>query len=146
MGFILLQDDVLYRKVVTSTTGHYESGLWIDGEEVISYTPFFGEFEPFNKSQNSMILPTGVRSSDAILIYTNVTDLKTANDLKGRATNPDIIYLENPTLIFGNEQTDVTAIDAYEITDKEFWTANKGFSLLDDNYGYYLAVRLGKGE
>ena len=108
MGFSLLEDDVLYKKVVTSSTGHFENGLWIDGEEVI-------------------------------LIYTNVIDLKTANDLKGRATNPDIIYLEDPT-------TDATILDAYEIKDKELWKANKGFSLLGDDYGYYLAIRLGKGE
>ena len=139
MGFSLLEDDVLYKKVVTSSTGHFENGLWIDGEEVIAYPSFEGTYEPFNESQNSMVLPTGVLSSDAILIYTNVIDLKTANDLKGRATNPDIIYLEDPT-------TDATILDAYEIKDKELWKANKGFSLLDDDYGYYLAIRLAKGE
>lgn len=139
MGFSLLEDDVLYKKVVTSSTGHYDNGLWVSGVEVLSYPTFFGTFEPFSDSQNSMVLPTGVLSSDAILIYTNVIDLKTANDLKGRATNPDVIYLTDPS-------ADATIIDAYEVKDKELWKANKGFSLLDDDYGYYLAVRLAKGE
>ena len=119
------------QKQVKTTADQFVNGVLITGEETTVFEPFPANSEPFTKGEKSMVLPSGVSSKDAYILFTS-TSLKTHNDLKNTATVADVVYLDDP-------ETDQAA-HAYIVFDKANWRRNSGMKLLS-THGEYLIIR-----
>ena len=155
--FTLLQEDILYKKVITTTGGSYSGGVWIPGEEEINYEEIEGIFEPYLKSEQSIILSEGVSNSDALVLF-SPSSLKTHQSLKTGSTLADIVFVVDPKAyleLYDDENFEVAVDDIsveylflqgyedqianrYIVWDKMTWLANTGFTLIDDHYEYIL--------
>ena len=133
-GFTLLQDDTIYLENKTEV-GSYIGGKWIEGSPEITYTEVDAIYEPYTKSLVSYVLPEGVKSSDSQVIFSEY-NLKVHNDLGVNSRVADIVYFEDP-------ETNTHACP-YIVFDKDVWKANKGFTLLSEDYSYYIAIRQDK--
>ena len=113
-----------------------EEGYWgTDRRWVSGYaTPqeFTGMWEPYLSGQTNIVLPSGVKSSESITLFTNL-ELKTHKDLEGANTVSDLIYLQDPD---SNPNA-----EAYVCWDKAIFESVGGFSLITDTFGEYLLVR-----
>ena len=131
-NFQLLVDDVAYLKTETQGTPNtFVKGILVEGTKTISYVPFECIPEPYSKGETSLVLPSGVSSRDAYILFTSKS-LKTHDDLKGTATVADIVYLENPE--------DDQYAHPYVVFDHAPWKKNGGFQLLG-GHGEYLIIR-----
>jgi len=129
MAFILIQDDILYLKVISDGGGKWVDRVWVP-DPPLSYTTFEATWEPYQMGEEMIALPAGVSSSDAIIVYSDYS-LNTADSEEPDTTIADIIYLTDPL---------TTNARAYEIQAKANWQMNQSFQLFD-SYGEYLAVR-----
>lgn len=134
MGFELLKDDTVYLETRVET-GSYVSGTWVEGDDEITYTAFDGLSEPNNKAISSFVLPTGVKNSETMFLYTS-EDLYTHSDIGDSARVASIVYLENP-------ETNTSALP-YVVFDKEPWGNNAGYQLFDTNDYLYILIRQDK--
>ncbi len=126
--FTLLQEDVLYKKVITTTGGSYVNGVWMPGTQDISYEEIEGIVEPYLKSEQSVVLPEGVSNTDALILF-SPDELKTYTSLTTGSNLADVVSIVDP---------DTDDADNYVVWDKMVWLANKGFTLIDDHYEYIL--------
>lgn len=128
-GISLLQEDTIYKKTTTS------AGEWVGGQYIQSTADSIDAMtaivEPYQSGESTLILPTGVMSTDAKLIYSQEL-LTVASNLTGNITDGSIVYMDDPTT---NTNT-----PAYVIMDKEEWSGNAGFTLMQA-YNIYLAIR-----
>lgn len=159
--FTLLQEDILYKKVITTTGGSYVDGVWITGTQEISYEEIEGIVEPYLKSEQSVVLPEGVSNTDALILF-SPDELKTHTSMTTGSNLADVIFVVDPRAYFSVATTvsttnelgvsveEVTVeqlivagyedqiADKYVVWDKMVWLANKGFTLIDDHYEYIL--------
>ena len=131
-GFTLLTDEILFKKIITpDPNGQLVNGIWFGGDPVISYEELEGIWEPYQKGQDNVVLPEGVTSSDALVLFSEA-ELLTHSDLVGNTNKADIVYVEDP-------EVDPTA-KAYVVWYKAPWIGNGGFELLM-GHGEYVLVR-----
>lgn len=132
--YIILVDRTLYKLVETSTSdGNWEDGVYFEGSfPVITYTPFKGEFEPLSTGESRFVLPEGINSEDAVIVFSDV-ELELAINNNGVVSGGDSIFLQDP-VIFPN------AIE-YVVFNKEDWLTNTGFELLDVDSYDYICIR-----
>ncbi|AHK11258.1 hypothetical protein S14_149 [Shewanella sp. phage 1/4] len=124
--FTLISDDDMW---VHTVTGSYVGRQWVDGVPVA--TKISGLWEPYYGGEDAIILPSGVKSEDTIVILTE-HELRTHSNQKGSEHKADIISLEDTT-INPNAQL-------YVIHKKAPWVANASFTLIP-THNEYLAVR-----
>ena len=131
MAFQLLQEDTLYKQIITTSGGSYINGVWIKGTEAVSYEPIEGITEPYLKSEQSSYLPEGVSNTDSLILFSPDT-LKTHQSLPNNSNLADVVFIEDPD----------TYPDAfpYVVWDKMVWKNNQGFALIDD-YEEYILIR-----
>lgn len=129
----LIQEDILYKKVITQTSsGSYVNGIWISGESVVTYEEVEGITEPYVKSEQSVVLPEGVSNTDALILFSPDSTLKTYQSLVGSNQLADVLTLEDPLV---NPNT-----SAYVVWDRMPWKKNSGFTLIED-FGEYILIR-----
>lgn len=128
MGFSLIGEDTLYKKVETPT-GVWNNGVYVASEASIEYVEVAGLRDPYSKGETSFNLPEGVGDSSAYLFYSDV-DLKVHKSLPEGSNLADILYFESP-----DDNSDTTA---YAVYDKMDWSINKGFSLIEQSYEYLI--------
>jgi hypothetical protein len=134
--FKLLEDRVLYKKITNSR----EDGQWLKGVYYPSneptnvvYKPFSGEYEPLSTGQARRVLPEGINTTDAIIIYSD-EELFLETNNSGNFITGDSVYLENP-------DTNPLAIE-YVVFNKETWDHEDQFELLlVDSYDYVCIRR-----
>lgn len=129
MGLVLIQDDTFYKKK-TEYNGQWVNGVYMK-EETITYEEITGLIDPYQLGEKSFVLPEGVGSSDAYLLYSN-NNLVVHKSLPSGSHLADIVYLDDP-----EENTDV---DEYTVYDKMDWRFNKGFTLMG-GHNEYLLIR-----
>lgn len=131
MSFQLIQPDTFYKLVeVTGESGQWVNGIWVpDSTPTPTYEPFTGTEEPFQQGETSLVLPEGVTSDKAIVLYSE-TKLNTFSSVNPSLA--DTIYLEDPSV---NPST-----QAYIVRDVEDWRVNTGFKLFVSQW-VYLCVR-----
>lgn len=129
--FQLLEEDILYKQVISTTGGDYDNGVWVAGDEIISYDPIEGIVEPYLRSEQSEVLPEGVSNTDTIILF-SPDILKTHQSLRGSSQLADIILLEDPVV---NPEA-----PSYTVWDRMVWNRNKGFALIED-YEEYILIR-----
>ena len=133
MGFTLIQEDTLYKKMVSSSGGSYINGVWIPGTETISYVEILGLLDPYtNKSEESLVLPEGVSSESSFILYSDEL-LNTNRSLPTGSTLADIVYITDP-------ETD-TSSNPYTVWSKSSYSGNGGFTLIDNTHYMYLLIR-----
>ena len=137
--FSLLLDRVLYRKMVLNDKdGAVIDGTYYPSDEFLTIYPTFeAEWEPFAGDQETKVLPEGVSSDGAVMIFSEC-ELQVARNHKGRFIEGDVVYLEDPVV---NPTT-----QEYIVFDKEEFTesTNSGmpdFELLDEDSFDYICVR-----
>lgn len=132
LGFSLLDDDSIWR--VTKTI----NGTWVDRQyveaAVESIDKISAIWEPFVQGQTEIILPAGVSSTDAVMIFSEV-DMKVSNDLAGNLSDGQLIYLEDPAVII--------TTPLYKLVERANWKKNTAFILLNSHFEY-LGVRVEK--
>lgn len=128
--FELLENDVVWKKVEVHTgDGEVIDGVYYPPTSTISYDDIEGIWEQFTTTgQESFSLPSGIGSTDAVLLFTN-EQLKVAKDLPTGSSDYDILYIEDPTL---------SSSEPYKVQDKANWKKNGGFQLLDGHLEYLL--------
>lgn len=131
MGFNLIKEYTFYKEVdSTPSGGSWVNGVWVtDTEGTIGTIPFTGTEEPYRQGDTSLILPEGVDSNRAMILFTS-EPLKTHSSVG--ATLADKIYLVNP-----EENPDA---EVYVVRDVEDWRVNSGFELLISQFEY-LCIR-----
>lgn len=132
MSWLLIQDDPLYLKTIVAGGGKWVDMEWVEDSPVVGYTPFTGTWEPYQTGEDMIVLPDGVSSTDARIIYTE-QELKTVDSVGGDSTLADIVYFKNPV-------TNPTT-DAYRVVSKGDWELNASFQLMD-SYGEYIVERV----
>lgn len=125
--FTLIQDDDMW---VTSREGAWVNRVWVDGVPTI--TKLSGLFEPYQHGETSLILPQGVSSEDAVIIYTEHI-LNTYNNLTDNITEADLVTLQDPTLHPNTFK--------YMVLMKELWSTNTSFTLIP-SHNVYIAKRV----
>lgn len=127
--FTLLQNDTLYKEVITSTGGGYNSGVWYPGTESKSYEQFSGIVEPYMKEEESQLLPAGVSNESVAILFTS-EKLKTNQSLPDDSSVADTIFIEDPETI--------TTAQPYKVWSAQNWTKNQGFQLVEGFYEYLI--------
>lgn len=128
----LMATPQVYKENKTETGGQFIDGKWVEGTITLTYTPIDGFVQPYTRSESSEALPSGVKSSESLYLYTNQS-LVLHNDLPNNQAVGQIIYTEDPT-------TNPSAT-AYVAWDKEPWETNTNFKLIDQNYDKVILVR-----
>lgn len=135
MTFSLITDKTYYKKVVTRVGGGVVGGIYNKGTEVITYEPFVGNKEPFEQGEESFVLPEGVTSRDAKILF-SPEDLKVHTSTTKNASVADVVYFTNP-------ETNLNA-EGYVVWDKEVWDELDGNFTMIDNYQTYICIREAK--
>ena len=130
----LLLDRLLYRLVSTSVNdGGWVDGVYFEGASpVLTFPSFNGDWEPLDKGQIRTVLPEGINTTDAILVFSKIELDVTINN-NGNVKLGDSIFLEDPTVI--------TNTIEYIVFDKEVWLTNTGFTLLEVDTFDYICIR-----
>ncbi len=134
--FSLFQGTTLYLQNEVSGEGSVVDGVYIPPTIIeVMYTTFTAHVEPYGKSDRTLMLPSGVKSTDVILVYADEDYLLTACDFEGEnaANKASRIYLTNP------EEDDKAK--PYLVYNKKVWRLDKGFSLLSNTYCEYICIR-----
>ena len=129
MGFDLLTSFTFYKETTTTE----ENGSWLDGvyhertDTTTTYEAFEGLEEPYQSSETSILLPEGVDSSGAYLLFTD-EELKTYSTVENDMA--DIVYFSNP-----NEDSEAIA---YYVREVRRWRNNASFELFQTQYEYLI--------
>ena len=128
MAFTLLTGRTFYKEEVTQLEGYWDNGLFYEGEKTLTYPTFTGHWENVT-SEESELLPKGVKTSTAIWLYTT-EELKTYSDYETDSVEKaDIIYLNDPT-------SGTRKARAYKVWESELWETGDEFSLIDEERSY----------
>lgn len=129
--FNLIVEDTFYLKTITYGSGSFQGGVWIGGEDVITYTPILGLIDPYRKEDTSIIAPEGMSSDDMRILLTK-DELKIHQSLETGSNLADVIYLIDP---------EVQESPEYTVFAKSIYDKNQGFQLIDSGCHEYLLVR-----
>ena len=135
MAFELLNARLIYKEEVSYTEPYWRRGVFYEGGETITYTNIEGFVEPHGSGESAVVLPAGVSSSDAKVLYTE-SQLQSYLDFDGDASMADRIYLTDPRVGKDMKHT-------YVVYEKEDWQVPEGFTLLNST-GSYILIREGK--
>ncbi|AUR91496.1 head-closure protein [Vibrio phage 1.161.O._10N.261.48.C5] len=129
-NFTLMNGQSIWVERVTSGSGYWDSGVYHNGEEVITYDQLQGNFvEPMSKDELE-ILPEGLSSKSARWLLTDHV-LNVASESPDDASYPDKVYLSDPEV--GKKKT------AWVVFDRETWDEEENFEMLDtDSYDYVI--------
>ena len=130
----LLLDRPLYKKVITiGADEEFVDGVYYPSSTpTISYVTFTGEWEPLGRGESTYVLPKGVNSTDAIIVFSD-TELNVALNNNGTVSDGDVIYLKDPNFY--------PSAFEYLVFDKEVWDTFDDFQLLDTDSYDYICIR-----
>tara|TARA_R110002020_G_scaffold336684_1_gene552123 strand:+ start:570 stop:1004 length:435 start_codon:yes stop_codon:yes gene_type:complete len=128
----LMATPSVYKQIQTSSGGGFVDGKYESGVVTNTYTPVDGFVQPYTRSESSLVLMSGVKSSESLYLFTNA-DLVVHNDLKGNSTIGDTIYLKDPTVSTGEVP--------YLCYDREPWDTNLSFTLIPQDYKKIILIR-----
>ncbi len=135
MAFTLITEDVFYKEDTTYEEPYYLRGVYYEGSEITTYPTLSGTIEPYSAGEGAIMLPSGTRSSDAKILYTEEI-LNTYSDFGAESGMADKIYLVDPSIAKHPPQPYVV----FEVDD---WSVNSGFTLISSARSYLL-IREGK--
>jgi hypothetical protein len=128
MAFTLLNGRTFYKEQVEKLDGYWDNGLYHEGEETITYPTFTGHYEPMT-AEESELLPSGVKTSAAIWLYT-AEELKTYSDYETDSSGKaDIIYLHDP-------ESGTRKARPYKVWESEVWETGDDFIMVDEEHSY----------
>lgn len=133
MSWELIEEDTLYKEEITYTDPYTLRGVYYAGEESIEYKTILGTVEPYRDGEEAMVLPSGTSASDARVLYSS-EPLLTYDDAADISI-ADKVYLTNP-------EVGKTTPQRFVVMNKENWTTNSGFTLIDtDDAITYLLIK-----
>lgn len=133
MTWELIQEDTFYKEEVTYKDSYFQRGVFYESVEEAINVPFLGTDEPYKDGQESMMLASGMMSTDARILHTSEELL--TYDATGDITTADKVYLKDPDVSRNKPQR-------YVVMKKEDWYVNSGFELIGtDHANIYLLVK-----
>lgn len=134
MDWALIEEDAFYKEETTVTDSYYKRGVYYEGDTIISYKTIYGTGEPYQDGTESIMLPSGASSTDAMILYSSEA-LLTYDDVGQDISLADKLYLKNPEVGKNKPQR-------YVVMNKEDWGTNSGFVLIQDDASVmYLVVK-----
>jgi len=124
--FTLIQDSDMW---VISTSSQWIDYVLTEGVPVVVKKS--GLVEPYKEGETSLILPSGIRSEDAVVIYTE-HKLNVYNNIEGNLSLADLVSFKDPEIN--------TTTFKYMVRDEEEWDANTSFTLIPSHH-VYLGIR-----
>ncbi len=134
INYLLIEDRTLYRKVITPTG----DSSWVRGVKypssnpTITYESFLGEYEPLSRGESRKVLPQGLNTSEAIIVFSDIK-LNISTNNNGNNNEGDTIYLEDPNVNPSAEE--------FVVYDREDWAFGPKYELLTNNSYDYICIR-----
>jgi hypothetical protein len=124
--FTLIKDSDMW---VISTSSQWIDYVLTEGTPVVVKKS--GLVEPYKEGETGLILPSGIRSEDAVVIYTE-HKLNVYNNIEGNLSLADLVSFKDPEIN--------TTTFKYMVRDEEEWDANTSFTLIPSHH-VYLGIR-----
>jgi len=130
--FSLITQDQLFKEEIIIKDSFWQRGVYYESSEETTFKAIYGTVEPYT-SDESMVLPAGTSSSDAMFLYSS-EQLLTYSD-SGTVSLADKVYLTNPDS--GKNKPQI-----YVVMERELWPENSGFALISTNdSNAYLLIK-----